>query len=122
MTTRTRAALGALGEQAAVDYLIGQGWSILARNWRCRYGELDVVAHHPAARAVVFIEVKTRTGDGFGGLAYAVPPEKVRRLRRLAGVWLVGQPYRWEAVRLDVIRVRIGPGNGVQITHLQGVG
>ncbi|OBH15231.1 YraN family protein [Mycolicibacter terrae] len=122
MTTMTRAELGALGEQLAVDHLIGQGWTILARNWRCRYGELDVIAADPAARTVVFVEVKTRTGDGFGGLAYAVPPEKLRRLRRLAGVWLAGQQSHWDTVRMDVIRVRIGRRRDPEIAHLQGVG
>lgn len=118
----TRAELGALGEQLAVDHLLGRGWAILERNWRCRYGELDVIATDPAARCVVFVEVKTRTGDGFGGLAYAVPPQKVRRLRRLAGVWLAGQESHWEDVRIDVIGVRIGRCRTPEITHLQGVG
>lgn len=106
----------------AVDHLIGKGWAILARNWRCRYGELDVIAADPDARTVVFVEVKTRSGDGFGGLAYAVPPEKVRRLRRLAGAWLVGQQSHWDQVRLDVIRVRIGRSRTPEVSHLQGVG
>ncbi len=118
----TRAELGALGEQLAVDYLTGRGWAILARNWRCRHGELDVIATAPDTRTVVFVEVKTRTGDGFGGLAYAVPPEKVRRLRRLAGIWLAGQESRWDEVRLDVIGVRIGRRRTPEITHLRGVG
>ncbi|ORA79363.1 hypothetical protein BST28_12315 [Mycolicibacter kumamotonensis] len=122
MTTLTRAELGALGEQLAVDHLIGQGWTILARNWRCRYGELDVIAADPATRAVVFVEVKTRTGDGFGGLAYAVPPQKLRRVRRLAGVWLAGRQSHWDAVRVDVIGVRIRRCQTPHITHLQGVG
>ncbi|KAA1431132.1 YraN family protein [Mycolicibacter arupensis] len=122
MTTMTRSELGALGEQLAVDYLMAQGWAIVARNWRCRYGELDVIAADPIARAVVFVEVKTRSGDGFGGLAYAVPPEKVRRLRRLAGAWLVGQQAHWGEIRLDVIGVRIGRSRTPEITHLQGVG
>lgn len=124
MTTLTRAELGALGEQLAVDHLTGQGWAILARNWRCRYGELDVIAADPAARTVVFVEVKTRTGDGFGGLAYAVTAGKVRRLRRLAGLWLAGQDSHWSAIRIDVIRVRVGrlSSSGIpEITHLQGV-
>ncbi|OBG34446.1 MULTISPECIES: YraN family protein [Mycolicibacter] len=121
MTTMSRTELGALGEQLAVDHLIGQGWAILARNWRCRYGELDVIAADLAARTVVFVEVKTRSGEGFGGLAYAVPPEKVRRLRRLAATWLVGQQAHWDQVRLDVIRVRIGRSRTPEITHLQGV-
>ncbi|MEO8814918.1 MAG: YraN family protein [Mycobacterium sp.] len=122
MTTLTRAQLGALGEQLAVDHLTGQGWAILARNWRCRYGELDVIAADPATRTVVFVEVKTRTGDGYGGLAYAVPAGKVRRLRRLAGLWLTGQDDHWKALRLDVIGVRIGRCRTPELTHLQGVG
>lgn len=118
----TRAELGALGEQWAVDHLSGQGWTILARNWRCRHGELDVIATEPATGTLVFVEVKTRTGDGFGGLAYAVPPRKVRRLRRLAGVWLAAQPRRWSDIRLDVIGVRVGRRRTPEITHLRGVG
>ncbi|HET9874221.1 MAG TPA: YraN family protein [Mycobacterium sp.] len=122
MTTSTRAQLGAFGEQLAVDYLIGRGCRILARNWRCRYGELDVIAADADARTVVFVEVKTRTGDGFGGLAYAVSPVKVRRLRRLAGLWLRGQDTHWPQVRIDVIGVRIRQCGSPEITHLQGVG
>ncbi|WP_179959863.1 YraN family protein [Mycolicibacter minnesotensis] len=122
MTTMTRSELGALGEQLAVDHLMAQGWAILARNWRCRYGELDVIVADPVARTVVFVEVKARSGDGFGGLAYAVPPEKVRRLRRLAGAWLGGQQAHWDEIRLDVITVRIGRRRAPEITHLQGVG
>lgn len=118
----TRAQLGALGEQTAVDYLSGQGWEILARNWRCRYGELDVIAADPATATLVFVEVKTRSGDGFGGLAYAVPERKVRRLRRLAGIWLGDQDTHWPRVRLDVIGVRVGRSATPEISHLPGVG
>jgi putative endonuclease len=123
--TLTRAQLGAMGEALAVDHLSQMGMRILHRNWRCRYGELDVIAVDEATRTVVFVEVKTRTGDGYGGLAYAVTPRKVRRLRRLAGLWLAGQDAGWAAIRIDVIGVRIGPRNSSrtpQITHLQGIG
>lgn len=122
MTELTRAELGALGEQLAVDHLTGQGWTILVRNWRCRYGELDVVAADPATATVVFVEVKARTGDGFGGLAYAVPTRKVHRLRRLAALWLARQDTCWSTVRIDVIGVRIGRCRTPEIMHLQGVG
>lgn len=119
--TLTRVQLGAMGEALAVDHLTKMGFRILDRNWRCRYGELDVIASDTTTRSVVFVEVKTRTGDGYGGLAHAVTPRKVRRLRRLAGLWLAGQDGGWAAVRIDVIGVRIGRCRTPEITHLQGV-
>lgn len=122
MTTLTRAEIGALGEQLATDHLTGLGLAILTRNWRCRYGELDVIAVDLTTDTVVFVEVKTRTGDGFGGLAQAVTAQKARRLRRLAAIWLASQDERWTAVRIDVIGVRIGRRRTPEITHLQGVG
>jgi putative endonuclease len=121
MTTLTRGQLGALGEERAVEHLRASGLRILARNWRCRYGELDVIAAD-AAGTVVFVEVKTRSGDGFGGLAQAVTPQKVRRLRRLAGLWLAEQDQRWAAVRIDVIGVRVGRQREPEVFHLEGVG
>jgi putative endonuclease len=121
-TTMTRIQLGAMGEALAVDHLMRAGLRILQRNWRCRYGELDIIACDDATRTVVFVEVKTRTGDGYGGLAHAVTPRKVRRLRRLAALWLAGQDERWAAIRIDVIGVRIGRRRTPEITHLQGIG
>ncbi|BBY60021.1 UPF0102 protein [Mycolicibacterium sarraceniae] len=117
----TRNQIGALGEQLAVEHLASLGLRIVARNWRCRYGELDVIAAD-ADRAVVFVEVKTRTGDGYGGWEYAVTPVKVRRIRRLAGLWLAEQDQSWAAIRIDVIGIRIGRQRTPEITHLRGVG
>lgn len=122
MTPMTRAEIGALGEQLAVNHLTSLGLRVLTRNWRCQYGELDVIAADVAARIVIFVEVKTRTGDQFGGVAQAVTPDKLRRLRRLAGLWLSGQDGSWATVRIDVIGVRIGRRSTPEITHLQGVG
>ena len=122
MTMLTRAEIGALGERLAADHLCGMGLRILTRNWRCRYGELDVIAVDPITDTVVFVEVKARTGDGFGGLAQAVTAQKARRLRRLAAIWLATQDRRWVAVRIDVIGVRIGRRRTPEIMHLQGVG
>jgi putative endonuclease len=117
----TRNELGALGEQLAVEHLRALGLRILARNWRCRYGELDVIAAD-GDRTVVFIEVKTRSGDGFGGIAEAVTHAKVRRIRRLAAIWLAGQDTSWAHVRIDVIGVRIGRRRVPELTYLRGVG
>ncbi|MGZ8806915.1 MAG: YraN family protein [Mycobacterium sp.] len=121
-TSWTRAEIGALGERLAVEHLRSLGLRVLDRNWRCRYGELDVIAADDAARIVVFVEVKTRTSDRFGGIEQAVTPEKARRLRRLAGLWLARQDARWSEVRIDVIGVRIGRRPIPEITHLRGVG
>lgn len=117
----SRAQIGAFGEQLAVDHLTSLGWRVLARNWRCRYGELDVIAAEPGG-TVVFVEVKTRTSDQFGGVAQAVTPDKVRRLRRLAGLWLASQDGSWPQVRIDVVGIRIGQRATPELTHLQGVG
>ncbi|MHA0286619.1 YraN family protein [Mycobacterium sp. C3-094] len=120
--THSRAEIGALGEQLAVDHLRGLGLTILDRNWRCRYGELDVVAADEDARALVFVEVKTRTGEQFGGPLAAVTPVKLRRLRRLAGLWLSARGGSWAQLRIDVVAVTLGRTRAPEITHLQGVG
>ena len=120
--TLTRIELGALGERLAVEHLTALGLHVIERNWRCRYGELDVVAVDPTTRTVVFVEVKTRTNDRFGGVEQAVTPQKLRRLRRLAGLWLTAHQGRWAQVRIDVVGVRIGRAPAPELTHLEGVG
>ncbi|MGV0834865.1 YraN family protein [Mycolicibacterium thermoresistibile] len=123
MATMNRAEIGALGERMAVEHLQALGLEVLDRNWRCRYGELDIVAADPSARAVVFVEVKTRTGDGFGAPAEAVTAVKVRRLRRLAGLWLSAHDGHWASIRIDVIGVRLDRSGALRtLNHLQGVG
>ncbi|WP_280827353.1 YraN family protein [Mycobacterium sp. OTB74] len=117
----TRAEIGALGEQLAVDHLTSLGLNVLARNWRCRWGELDVIAADNASNIVAFVEVKTRTTAEFGGIEEAVTPEKLRRLRRLASLWLAEQDGSWAEVRIDVIGVRLG-GRLPDLVHLKGIG
>jgi putative endonuclease len=81
-----RRDLGERGEQAVVDWYEAKGFSVIARNWRSRAGEIDLVAR--AGDLVVVCEVKTRSSSKFGSPFEAVTPEKARRLRRLAGEWL----------------------------------
>lgn len=118
----TRVQLGALGEQLTANHLTSLGWRTVERNWRCRWGEIDLIMQDPGASALVFVEVKTRRGGGFGGAEEAVTPAKLRRLRRLAGLWLAAQDKHWAQVRIDVVGVRVGPGTAPVITHLRGVG
>jgi putative endonuclease len=99
---RRRLDLGARGEDLVAAWYIRSGYAVLGRNWRCREGELDLVVAR--GRAVVFCEVKTRSGQGFGLPAEAVTGEKQRRLRRLAGRWLGegNAPGGFDDIRFDV--------------------
>lgn len=118
--TNLRAALGAWGEQIAVEHLTAHGLIVLDRNWRCREGELDVVATDGAT--VVVVEVKTRTGTGFGRPEEAVTRRKLVRMRRVAQRWLAEHRVRWVEVRFDVVAVLVDRRTGAhEVTHLLGV-
>lgn len=100
-----RRALGAAGEDAVVRWDSAAGYEVVDRNWRCRDGELDVVARRD--REVVFCEVKTRGSDRFGAPVEAVTWAKQRRLRALAARWLAAHPsLQARDVRFDVASVR----------------
>ncbi len=115
---RVKDAVGRFGEQVAVEHLQDAGVTILDRNWRCREGELDIVARD--GDTLVFVEVKTRSSSAFGLPAGAVSARKVHRIRRLAKAWL--QANRefgyWESLRFDVIAVLRGR-TGVSVEHLR---
>lgn len=111
--------VGRDGEQLAAEYLIGLGLVVLARNWRCREGELDIVATDGRNLAVV-CEVKTRTGVRFGSGADAVDAGKRRRIRRLGQLWLAEHRARKGiTLRFDVISVLWLPGTTPEITHIE---
>jgi putative endonuclease len=109
--------LGSLGEHLAVTYLTDVGLRVLDRNWRCREGELDIVARDGAA--LVFCEVKTRRGIGFGHPVEAVTATKQRRLRTLAQRWLAAHDEHAPELRFDVVGVLVRPGRPALVTHLR---
>lgn len=98
--TSDRRALGARGEELAARWYRERGYEILDRNWRCRAGEIDIVARRD--RTLVVCEVKTRSSDAFGSPAAAVTRSKQLRLRRLAMAWLEAHDRRGVHVRFDV--------------------
>ncbi|AXK88426.1 YraN family protein [Nocardia farcinica] len=112
-------ALGAHGEELAARFLRDAGMEIVARNWRCRYGELDLIARD--AQTTAFVEVKTRRGLGFGTPAEAVTFTKRQRIRRLALLWLAEQDGPWQQIRFDVVSVLMTPGHRPVIDHLKAV-
>jgi len=104
--TQARRALGARGEEAAATWYLEHGYEVLARNWRCRAGELDLVLRR--GRTFVFCEVKTRSSDAFGAPVEAVTRDKQARLRHLAARWLEEAPVRPTDIRFDVASVLAG--------------
>ena len=104
--------LGADGERAAVDWYLARGYLVVARNWRCPAGELDLILSRPGE--LVFCEVKTRTSDRFGVPAEAVTVAKQRRLRALAARFLASgsappvAPRGPRTLRFDVACVLAG--------------
>jgi putative endonuclease len=103
-----RGALGRRGEEAALARYRAAGYSLLARNWRCPAGELDLVLRRGGV--VVFCEMKTRAGGAFGGGHEAVTWRKQRKLRQLAELFLGGLRTFPAAVRFDVASVLARPG------------
>lgn len=108
--------LGRSGEDEAVRYLTGRGWQILERNWRCRDGEIDIVARD--GRTLVFVEVRTRSSARFGHPLDTVTPRKVRRLRLLARRYTQQRHLRGEYMRIDVIGIIRPPGGTSQLRHV----
>jgi putative endonuclease len=111
-TADGRRALGLRGEEAAAEWYRRSGYDVVARNWRCADGEIDLVALGPGEGSVIFCEVKTRASTRFGTPAEAVTPVKQRRVRRLAARWLSeNRSVSWlsrRSVRFDVVAVTAG--------------
>jgi putative endonuclease len=111
-----RRRLGARGERRAADWYVGAGYEVVARNWRCRDGEIDLVVARPGE--LVFCEVKTRSSHRFGSPAEAVTQAKQARLRRLAARFLAehGRDVRrgW-SLRFDVAAI-----TGARIDVIEG--
>jgi putative endonuclease len=119
-----RQEVGARGEDAAVAELERQGMQIVARNWRCPLGEIDIIAVETVAarRTLVFCEVKCRTGLGFGHPLESVTSTKLRKLRKLAAHWLMAERARADNIRLDAMGVIMLPGERPSLFHVRGIG
>jgi putative endonuclease len=115
--TKERQAVGAYGERLASRYLEAAGLVVLARNWRCGEGEVDLILLD--GDDVVFCEVKTRRSGLFGTPAAAVGVAKVRRLRRVAARWLTQSPLRPREIRFDVVSVLPQPRGAAVVEHLR---
>lgn len=136
--------VGRYGERVAVRHVVSRGWQVLDTNWRGKDGELDIVALD--GDVLVVIEVKTRSGHGFGHPAEAVTPRKLARIKRLTGQWLTvfrerlaaarlaeeAMPgsavpvlpdvrTRFGAIRIDVVAVTLQEQGRAVVEHLESV-
>ena len=102
----TRAATGARAEQLAEDFLLRRGLVMVQRNFRCRMGEIDLILRD--RDTLVFVEVRLRSRDAFGGAAASVTPAKQARIVAAARHFLAGKRER--ACRFDVVLLeRLAP-------------
>ncbi len=117
---RRRIEAGRLGEEEAAAFLLAQGFSIVAKNWRCRLGEIDLIAKK--AQEIRFIEVKFRKTHSFGYPEASVTRKKLSHLQAAAEIWLRQQPiipprYQFDVVALSLLE----PTDPLQIEWIQGV-
>jgi len=112
-----RIGLGRSGEDAAVRYLEKRRYEILDRRYRWRRGEIDIVARD--GRTVVFVEVKTRRGIGFGPPSASVTAAKRRQIRRIAQGYLARRGLGAEFCRFDVVSVLVEDDGTVRIEHVK---
>jgi putative endonuclease len=116
-----RAALGTRGEDIAAAFLQARGYTIVARNYRCRFGEIDLVCTHDAV--VVFCEVKLRRSDRYGAPEEGVTARKLARLTLAACTYLAEHGLEEADWRIDVVALELDRRGGVVRTALyQAVG
>lgn len=119
-----RRLVGQIGEDVAAEFVTARGWRVLDRNWRNRYGELDLIAAQ--GRVLVVVEVKTRASRTYTDPVAAVTPQKLSRMRRLIRMWLAENGHGWEQIRFDVISIQLDPRDpedtaAAAVRHHRGV-
>jgi putative endonuclease len=115
---RVKDAVGRFGEEVAAAHLERAGLQVLEQNWRCRDGELDLLAVEDGV--LVVVEVKTRSTAEFGRPVEAVGPAKAARIRRLAMRWLAEDERYWREIRFDIVGVLRSQSGGTTVEHLRG--
>lgn len=111
---QTKNNVGSLGESIAVSYLIRHNFRILERNFKARYGEIDIIALE--GNTLVFVEVKTRTSKAYGSPADAVTPRKLHEVVQTAYLYTKQHPDMSRALRIDVIAILLDPSDNHPIS------
>ncbi len=112
-----RGEVGALGEKLAADFLKKRGYRIVERNFRCRQGEIDIIARQ--GECLVFVEVRTKASSGFGTPEESVTARKREKLASVAETYIQSHdsPSSW---RIDVVAVELSPDGRVsRLEHIE---
>lgn len=111
--------VGEFGEKKVEEYLIKNNYIVVYKNFRCRFGEIDIIAKDVDNNEIVFFEVKTRNNGLYGTPAEAVNKIKKRHIYKTAEYFLHRYNLEEEFVRIDVIEVYIKRDNGYLINHIK---
>ncbi len=115
-----RRALGNRGEDLAVRFFVDRGYDIATRNWRCRYGEIDLVVRK--GEEIRIVEVKTRKSLRAGAPEESITDQKLQRLEDLAHCYFDEQGIHDPAYHIDVLSITIDPSGETRIEHLPDIG
>ena len=110
--------LGEMGERLAADHLEARGYRIRERNFRCREGEIDIIAEKDGCLA--FVEVKTRRGSSMGEAAESVTPNNAMRIYRVADTYSQERTDLPPDRRIDVVTVELSSGGRLRrLQHIE---
>jgi len=110
---------GELGEDVATHFLTSSKYRILERNFRCKGGEVDIIARDPGDKSLVFIEVKARRGLSYGVPQLAVTPFKQRQISKAALTWLAKNRLHDTNARFDVVAILLHTDGHHAIDHIK---
>ncbi len=111
-----RKELGRTGEDIALNYLENKGWKLLHKNWRNKYGELDLIMHNQDK--IIFIEVRTKKSLQYGTGTESVNKTKQQKIRKLAMMFLQDKKYYNHAIRFDVVSIYFA-NDKINIQHVE---
>lgn len=114
---RKTSDFGRIGEDFAVNLLLKNGYKIIDRNFRGRFGEIDVVAEHLGA--LIFVEVKTRWSNKFGKPEEAVTPQKLRKIAKTAEYFSITHPSLSKKLRIEVVAIEAWNGKVISSRIIQ---
>ena len=118
-TTTGNKGTGILGEELAANFIIACGYRVLERNFRCKGGEVDIIARDPGDKTLVFIEVKTRRSLSYGVPQLAVTAFKQRQISKATLTWLSINHLHDTNARFDVLAILLHTDGSHKIEHIK---